>query len=89
MLALQMPMGTKNGYWLSCCLFIFSNSRSNCFSGYTSREKELYAQILDMIPMFGPIIEACASRTSDSEDVLSQPFETFIKLVRMASFQRI
>ena len=66
---------------------ILSNSRSICFSGYTSREKELYAQILDIIPAFGPIIEACAGRTSDSDDVSSQPFNTFIKLVRIPSFQ--
>ncbi len=33
-----------------------------------------------MIPMFGPVIEACAA-ASDSEDATSQAFETFLKLV--------
>ncbi len=42
-------------------------------SGFTTQEKELYACILDTIPILAPVIKACADK--------EQAFEQFVKLV--------
>ena len=47
------------------------------FSGYTTCEKELYARILDTIPILMPVIEGCA--------INEQAFDQFVKLVSIYS----
>jgi hypothetical protein len=47
------------------------------YSGFTTQEKELYARILDLIPILVPIIEGCAEK--------ERAFEQFVKLVRVHS----
>ena len=42
-------------------------------SRFTTQEKELYARILDTIPILAPVIEACADK--------ERAFEQFVKLV--------
>jgi len=44
-------------------------------SEYTTREKELYAQILNMIPVLDPVIHACCETP--------KVFAQFVKLVRI------
>jgi hypothetical protein len=46
-------------------------------SGFTTQEKELYARILDLIPILVHVIEGC----TDHE----RAFEQFVKLVRVMS----
>jgi hypothetical protein len=43
------------------------------YSGFTTQEKELYARILDLIPILVPVIEGCTDK--------EQAFERFVKLV--------
>ena len=48
----------------------------NFHSGFTTQEKELYARILDLIPIFVPVIEGCIDK--------EQEFDQFVKLVRVS-----
>jgi hypothetical protein len=43
-------------------------------SGFTTKEKEVYARILELIPILVPVIKGCADK--------ERPFEQFVKLVR-------
>jgi hypothetical protein len=45
-------------------------------SGFTAREKELYARTLDLIPILVPVIEGCIDK--------ERAFERFVKLVRVS-----
>ena len=46
-------------------------------SGFTTQEKELYACILDLIPILVPVIEGCTEK--------ERAFEQLVKLVRVHS----
>ena len=45
----------------------------NFYSGFTTQEKELYARILDLIPILVPVIQGCTDK--------ERPFEQIVKLV--------
>jgi hypothetical protein len=47
-------------------------------SGFTTQEKELYARILDLIPMLVPVIEGCIDKERE--------FSQFVKFVRHCTF---
>jgi hypothetical protein len=63
------PTGMFHEVLLSLSYYIFFHS------GFTTQEKELYARILDLIPILVPVIEGC----TDNE----RAFEQFVKLVRV------
>ena len=49
----------------------------NFHSGFTTQEKELYARVLDLIPILVPVIEGCTDK--------ERAFDQFVKLVRIHS----